>query len=98
MDSAVCQPAGLAGHPFAERKNRTARGNFESPEVKTPLSTIAPKWSGPSTPPAKVVLPEGNSAPRLSGSQKPLSRGFISNLRDFLMERPVKIPKHVQGD
>jgi protein TonB len=62
------------------------------------LSTIAPKWSDPSTPPPKVVLPEGKTAPRLGGSQKPLSRGFLSNLRDFLMERPVKISKHVRGD
>jgi hypothetical protein len=45
-----------------------------------------------------VVLPEGKTAPRLGGSQKPLSRGFLSNLRDFLMERPVKISKHVRGD
>jgi protein TonB len=62
------------------------------------LSTIAPKWSDPSTPPPKVILPEGKTAPRLGGSQKPLSRGFLSNLKDFLMERPVKIAKHVRGD
>ena len=62
------------------------------------MSTIAPKWSDPSTPVPKVILPEGKTAPRLGGSQKPLSRGFISNLRDFLMERPVKIAKNVRGD
>ena len=62
------------------------------------MSTIAPKWSDPSTPPPKVTLPEGTTAPRLGGSQKPLSRGFISNLRDFLMERPVKIPKGARGE
>ena len=62
------------------------------------MSTIAPKWSDPSTPPPKVILPEGTTAPRLGGSQKPLSRGFISNLRDFLMERPVKIPKGARGE
>ncbi len=45
-----------------------------------------------------MVLPEGKTAPRLGGSQKPLSRGFVSNLRDFLMERPVKIAKNVKGD
>ena len=45
-----------------------------------------------------MVLPEGKTAPRLGGSQKPLSRGFLSNLRDFLMERPVKIAKNVRGD
>jgi protein TonB len=45
-----------------------------------------------------VILPEGTSAPRLAGSQKPLSRGFLSNLRDFLMERPVKLGKNVRGD
>ena len=62
------------------------------------MSTIAPKWSEPGTPPPKVVLPEGKTAPRLGGSQKPLSRGFISNLRDFLMERPIKIDKNARGD
>jgi periplasmic protein TonB len=61
------------------------------------LNTIAPKWSDPGTPPPKIVLPEGKTAPRLGGSQKPLSRGFMSNLRDFLMERPVKIDKNVRG-
>ena len=45
-----------------------------------------------------MVLPEGKTAPRLGGSQKPLSRGFLSNLRDFLMERPVKVAKNVPGD
>ena len=92
----VSPPA--AGHPFATRENRRARDIFRPREAKTSLSTIAPKWSDPSTPPPKVVLPEGKSAPRLGGSQKPLSRGFLSNLRDFLMERPVKISKHVRGD
>jgi protein TonB len=61
------------------------------------LSTIAPKWSEPGTPPEKVVLPEGTSAPRLGGLQKPLSRGFVSNLRDFLTERPVKISGDAKG-
>jgi protein TonB len=55
------------------------------------LSTIAPKWSDPATPPPKVTLPAGDSAPRLAGSQKPLSRGFLSNLKDFLAERPIKV-------
>jgi len=55
------------------------------------LSTIAPKWSDPATPPPKVTLPAGDTAPRLSGSQKPLSRGFLSNLKDFLAERPIKV-------
>ncbi len=62
------------------------------------MSTIAPKWSEPGTPAPKVVLPEGKTAPRLGGSQKPLSRGFMSNLRDFLMERPVKIDKNARGE
>ena len=61
------------------------------------LSTIAPKWSEPGTPPPKVILPAGNSSPRLTGSQKPLSRGFISNLKDFLAERPIKLPKNGKG-
>jgi protein TonB len=61
------------------------------------LSTLLPKWSDPGTQPPKVTLPAGGSAPRLTGSQKPLSRGFFSNLRDFLAERPVKIPKNGRG-
>ncbi len=61
------------------------------------LSTIAPKWSNPETPAPKVILPAGASAPRLTGSQKPLSYGFLSNLRDFLAERPVKVPKNSRG-
>jgi hypothetical protein len=40
-----------------------------------------------------VTLPAGDSAPRLTGRQKPLSYGFLSNLKDFLTERPVKVPK-----
>ncbi len=61
------------------------------------LSTLVPKWSDPNTPPPKVTLPSGASAPRLGGAQKPLSPGFFSNLRDFLAERPVKIPKNGKG-
>jgi periplasmic protein TonB len=61
------------------------------------LSTLVPKWSDPGTPPPKVTLPSGDSAPRLVGVQKPLSRGFFSNLRDFLAERPVKLPKNGKG-
>jgi len=61
------------------------------------LSTLLPKWSDPGTPPPKVTLPSGDSAPRLTGAQPPLSRGFFSNLRDFLAERPVKIPKNGKG-
>ena len=44
--------------------------------------------------PPKVTLPGGTAAPRLGGTQKPLSRGFLSNLKDFLTERPVKIAKN----
>jgi periplasmic protein TonB len=58
---------------------------------------MAPKWSDPETPSPKVTLPAGESAPRLAGSQKPLSRGFFSNLKDFLAERPIKLPKNDKG-
>jgi protein TonB len=61
------------------------------------LSTLVPKWSDPATPPPKVTLPSGASAPRLGAPQVPLSRGFLSNLRDFLAERPIKIPKNGMG-
>lgn len=53
-----------------------------------------PKWSSPGTAPPKVKLPEGESAPRLGELQKPISPGFFSNLKDFLAERPVKVPKN----
>lgn len=43
-------------------------------------------------------LPKGTSGPRLGGYQRPLSPGFLSNLRDFLMERPVKLPKPSRDD
>jgi periplasmic protein TonB len=61
------------------------------------LSTIAPKWSETGTPPPKVVLPAGNSAPRLAGPQKPLSAGFLANLKDFFAERPIKVSKNAKG-
>jgi periplasmic protein TonB len=61
------------------------------------LSTLAPKWSNPDAPPPRVTLPPGESAPRLHGFQKPLSQGFFSNLKDFLAERPVKLPKNGKG-
>lgn len=41
-----------------------------------------------------MTLPAGDSAPHLTGRQKPLSRGFVSNLKDFLTERPIKLPKN----
>ena len=62
------------------------------------MSTLLPKWSDPGTPPPKVTLPSGDSAPRLTDPQKPLSRGFLSNLRDFLAERPIKLPKNGKSD
>ncbi len=61
------------------------------------MSTIAPKWSDPGTPVPKVTLPAGDTAPRLGGSQKPLSRGFLSNLKDFLAERPIKVANPGKG-
>ncbi len=61
------------------------------------LSTLLPNSSDPGTPPPKVTLPAGGFAPRLGASQKPLSRGFFSNLKDFLAERPIKIPKNGKG-
>ncbi len=66
-------------------------------EAKVFVSTIAPKWSQPDTPIAKVILPGGTNAPRLGGAQKPLSRGFLSNLKDFLTERPIKLSKDARG-
>ena len=61
------------------------------------MSTIAPKWSNPGNPIAKVTLPAGETAPRLAGLQKPLSRGFLSNLKDFLAERPIKVANPGKG-
>ncbi len=45
-----------------------------------------------------MTLPAGSSAPRLGAPQVPLSRGFLSNLRDYLSERPIKVPKNSKGD
>jgi protein TonB len=61
------------------------------------VTTINPNWSAPVTPPPKVTLPAGETAPRLTGVNKPLSQGFTSNLKDFLTERAVKIPKDAKG-
>lgn len=52
---------------------------------------LTPKWSAPTTPVPKVVLPGSGTVPRLSGYQRPLSPGFLSNLKEFLTERPVKV-------
>jgi len=45
-----------------------------------------------------VTLPSGDSAPRFTGAQGLSPTVFFSNLRDFLAERPVKIPKNGKGD
>jgi periplasmic protein TonB len=61
------------------------------------LSHINPNWSAPVTPPPKVTLPSGESSPRLTGVTKPISQGFISNLKDFLTEKPIKVAKDAKG-
>src|ERR1700687_3421728 len=96
MDSSACQPR-ANGHPFAPRLNRMFRRLCRRGR-QVLLSTLEPKWSDPGTPPPKVTLPSGDSAPRLTGAQRPLSRGFFSNLRDFLAERPIKLPKNGKSD
>src|ERR1700680_4616672 len=95
MDLAACQPR-AAGHPFVPRENRRGRGTRGGMRQES-VSTIAPKWSNPSTPAPKVTLSAGESAPRLGGLQKPLSRGFFSNLKDFLAERPIKVSDPGKG-
>jgi protein TonB len=90
--SAACQWASI--HAAVESN---CEQDFAAKLRQVVLSTLAPKWSDPATPPPKVTLPSGGSAPRLGGVQKPLSRGFLSNLRDFLAERPVKLPKNGKG-
>lgn len=61
------------------------------------MSHINPNWSAPATPPPKVTLAPGESAPRLAGIAKPISQGFVSNLKDFLTEKPVKVAKDAAG-
>jgi len=58
---------------------------------------LAPKWSTPSTPGHRVTLPATGSTPRLGGYQRPLSPGFLSNLKEFLTERPVKVIGNGRG-
>src|SRR5580658_9621414 len=41
---------------------------------------------------SKVRLPEGTSVPRLTSSKQLESPSLWSNLKDFLTERPVKLP------
>ena len=85
-----------AEHPFVPLWNRNRSENCGTMRQEA-LSTIAPKWTGTGAPIPKVTLPAGSSAPRLEGPQKPLSEGFLSNLKDFLAERPVKVPKNAKG-
>jgi len=61
------------------------------------LSSILPKWSAPIAPPPKVTLAPGVSVPKLGAPKKFVSPGFISNLKDFLFERPVKVSKNGTG-
>src|SRR5580704_696081 len=42
---------------------------------------------------SQVRLPPGTSAPRLTSSKQLESPGLWSNLKDFLTERPIKVPK-----
>ena len=58
---------------------------------------LAPKWNTPTTPVNKVILPATGSTPRLGGYQRPLSTGFLSNLKEFLTERPVKVIGNGRG-
>ena len=96
MDSSACQPR-VIRHPFTPRLNRILVADIAAEVRQVPLSTLEPKWTESGTAPPKVTLPSGDSTPRLSGVQRPLSHGFLSNLRDFLAERPVKVPKNGKG-
>ncbi len=61
------------------------------------MSHINPNWNAPATPAPKVTLPPGASSPRLTGVTKPISQGFVSNLKDFLTEKPIKVAKDAKG-
>src|ERR1700674_2616591 len=95
MESAACQPHAV-GHLFTPGLIPSCIGLYGRVRRES-LSSLVPKWSTPDTPLVKVTLPPGDSAPHLTGRQKPLSRGFVSNLKDFLTERPVKLPKNDKG-
>ena len=58
---------------------------------------LAPKWNVPTKPGNKVTLAATGSTPRLGGYQRPLSTGFLSNLKEFLTERPVKVIGNAKG-
>ncbi|HYB61534.1 MAG TPA: energy transducer TonB [Methylomirabilota bacterium] len=47
--------------------------------------------------PKAVVLPAGESVPKFGATDRALSDGFVSNVREFLTERPVKAPRNIRG-
>src|SRR3990172_7042016 len=55
-------------------------------------------WRPKPTGPKLSKLPDtGGRLPRLTSEKGAISQGFLSNLRDFLLERPVKVPANLRG-
>jgi TonB family protein len=53
------------------------------------------KLTNPSSPPAN--LPPGENSPQFGAADRALSDGFVSNVKEFLTERSVKIHGHGSG-
>lgn len=55
-------------------------------------------WRPKPTGPKLSKLPgTGGRLPRLTSDKGAISQGFLSNLRDFLLEKPVKVPANLKG-
>jgi TonB family protein len=54
-------------------------------------------WRPKPTGPKVKDLGPGKTAPRFTPDKITISQGFFSNLKQFLFERPVKIPKSLKG-
>lgn len=57
--------------------------------------SITPKPSEGKT--EASTLPAGENVPQFGANERALSDGFVSNVKEFLTERPVKAPRNVRG-
>jgi TonB family protein len=61
------------------------------------MYNLTPKTDPKTLDPSARNLPAGQEAPDLTRKRDVMSQGFWANLKDFLTERPMKVPKDVQG-
>jgi len=61
------------------------------------MYNLTPKADPKTLDPAARNLPAGQEAPDLTRKRDEMSQGFWANLKDFLTERPVKVPRDAKG-